>query len=151
MTKLGDRVPAGFRWGVSTASYQIEGAADEGGRGPSIWDTFSHDPGRVLHGDTGDIATDHYHRLDEDLDLLGRLGVDVYRFSFSWSRVLPTGRGAANEEGLGFYDRLDRRTHRPRDPARADPVPLGSPAGPSGRWEVGRPARQSTRSPNTPS
>ncbi|GAA1957900.1 glycoside hydrolase family 1 protein [Microbacterium deminutum] len=106
MTKLGDRVPEGFLWGVSTAAYQIEGAVAEGGRAPSIWDVFSHQPGRVLHGDTGDIATDHYHRLDEDLDLLQRLGVDVYRFSFSWSRVLPAGRGTVNEEGLRFYDRL---------------------------------------------
>ncbi|MFI8593160.1 GH1 family beta-glucosidase [Microbacterium sp. NPDC078428] len=98
--------PADFAWGVSTAAYQIEGAAAEDGRGPSIWDTFSHTPGRVRHGDTGDVATDHYHRLDEDLDLLADLGAQVYRFSFSWSRVLPTGRGDVNEKGLEFYDRL---------------------------------------------
>jgi beta-glucosidase len=98
--------PEGFLWGVSTAAYQIEGAAAEGGRGPSIWDTFSHEPGRVRHGDTGDVATDHYHRLNEDLDLLSALGAKVYRFSFSWSRVLPAGRGDVNEEGLVFYDRL---------------------------------------------
>ncbi|RZT66469.1 beta-glucosidase [Microcella alkaliphila] len=106
MTKHGDNDSHPFLWGVSTAAYQIEGAAAEDGRGPSIWDTFSHEPGRVLHGDTGDIATDHYHRLEEDLDLLNELGVDVYRFSFSWSRVLPTGRGKVNERGLEFYDRL---------------------------------------------
>ncbi|MDX2377857.1 GH1 family beta-glucosidase [Microbacterium sp. LRZ72] len=98
--------PHDFLWGVSTAAYQIEGAAAEDGRGPSIWDTFSHEAGRVLHGDTGDVATDHYHRLDEDLDLLAELGTKVYRFSFSWSRVLPSGRGTVNEAGLTFYDRL---------------------------------------------
>lgn len=98
--------PAGFAWGVSTAAFQIEGASTEDGRGPSIWDEFCATPGKVLHGDTGEIATDHYHRLDEDLDLLARLGVDVYRFSFSWSRVLPSGTGDPNPLGLAFYDRL---------------------------------------------
>ena len=75
--------PEGFLWGAATAAYQIEGAVDEGGRGPSIWDTFSHTPGKVLHGDTGDIACDHYHRLDEDLDLMASLGLRAYRFSVS--------------------------------------------------------------------
>lgn len=98
--------PDGFSWGVSTASYQIEGAARDGGRGPSIWDTFSHTPGRIRNGDTGDIACDHYNRLDEDLDLLARLGVDVYRFSIAWPRVQPDGHGPANAEGLDFYSRL---------------------------------------------
>ncbi|MEN9705370.1 MAG: hypothetical protein RLZZ393_1249, partial [Pseudomonadota bacterium] len=98
--------PAGFAWGVSTSSYQIEGAIAEGGRGPSIWDFFSRVPGRVHHGDVGDIACDHYHRLDEDLDLLAELGVQVYRFSIAWPRVLPQGVGAANDAGLAFYDRL---------------------------------------------
>lgn len=98
--------PAGFLWGVSTAAYQIEGAAREGGRGPSIWDTFSHTPGRTLNGDTGDVACDHYHRLDEDLDLLARLGARVYRFSIAWSRIQPSGSGPANEAGIDFYSRL---------------------------------------------
>lgn len=98
--------PGGFRWGVSTAAYQIEGAAAEDGRGPSIWDTFSRIPGRVRRGETGDIATDHYHRLEEDLDLIERLGVDVYRFSLAWSRLLPAGRGVTNPAGIAFYDRL---------------------------------------------
>lgn len=98
--------PAGFSWGVSTASYQIEGAANEDGRGRSIWDTFSHEPGRVSNGDTGDIACDHYHRLDEDLDLLADLGVQVYRFSIAWPRVQPGGRGQANQAGIAFYNRL---------------------------------------------
>jgi beta-glucosidase len=98
--------PSGFRWGVSTASYQIEGAVGEDGRGPSIWDTFSHTPGRVKHGDTGDVACDHYHRWQDDLDLLARLGVGAYRFSIAWPRIQPTGEGPANAAGLAFYDRL---------------------------------------------
>ncbi|MGI4732685.1 MAG: GH1 family beta-glucosidase [Janthinobacterium lividum] len=98
--------PAGFAWGVSTAAYQIEGAVGEGGRGESIWDRFSHSPGAVLHGDTGDVACDHYHRLDEDLDLLATLGVQVYRFSLAWPRIQPSGRGEANAAGIAFYDRL---------------------------------------------
>jgi beta-glucosidase len=98
--------PPTFRWGVATSAYQIEGAAQEGGRGPSIWDTFSHTPGKTLNGDTGDVACDHYHRLDSDLDLIAALGVDSYRFSIAWPRVQPLGCGAWNEEGLQFYDRL---------------------------------------------
>jgi len=91
---------------VSTAAYQIEGAVDEDGRGPSIWDTFVHEPGRVANGDTGDVACDHYHRYAEDVELMAGLGVDAYRFSVSWSRILPEGRGATNPAGLAFYDRL---------------------------------------------
>ena len=85
--------PEGFQVGVSTASYQIEGAVHEGGRGPSIWDTFAHTPGRILNGDTGDVACDHYHRWEEDLDLMAALGIESYRFSIAWPRVQPTGRG----------------------------------------------------------
>ena len=95
-----------FCFGVATAAYQIEGAAREGGRGASIWDTFSHTPGKTVNGDTGDVACDHYHRWREDLDLIAGLGVDAYRFSIAWPRVQPLGRGAWNEEGLAFYDRL---------------------------------------------
>ena len=98
--------PEDFLWGAATASYQIEGAAGEGGRGPSIWDTFSHTPGKVLHGDTGDIACDHYHRLEEDLDLMAEIGLKAYRFSVAWPRIQPDGSGRANEEGLDFYRRL---------------------------------------------
>jgi beta-glucosidase len=98
--------PATFLWGVSTAAYQIEGAVREDGRGVSIWDTFSHTPGRVRDGDTGDIACDHYHRWPEDVALLGDLGVDAYRFSIAWPRVQPDGSGAVNAKGLDFYDRL---------------------------------------------
>jgi beta-glucosidase len=95
-----------FIWGVSTSSYQIEGAAKEDGRGPSIWDTYSRQPGRVTNGDTGDIACDHYHRYREDIALMKDLGVDAYRFSVAWPRILPEGRGKVNDAGLGFYDRL---------------------------------------------
>ena len=95
-----------FIWGTATASYQIEGAVDEGGRGLSIWDTFSHTPGRTLNGDTGDTATDHYHRLEEDLDLIARLGVSAYRFSIAWPRIQPTGTGPVNQAGVEFYSRL---------------------------------------------
>ena len=100
------RFPDGFLWGTATASYQIEGAAKEDGRGTSIWDTFSHTPGKVLHGDTGDVACDHYHRLDEDLDLMAEIGLQAYRFSVAWPRIQPEGRGPVNQKGLDFYRRL---------------------------------------------
>jgi beta-glucosidase len=98
--------PENFLWGAATASYQIEGAVDEDGRGTSIWDTFSHAPGNVYRGDTGDVACDHYHRLDEDLDLMAELGLQAYRFSVAWPRVQPDGSGPANGKGLDFYRRL---------------------------------------------
>jgi beta-glucosidase len=95
-----------FVWGVATAAYQIEGAAREDGRGPSIWDTFSHTPGKTVRGDTGDVACDHYHRWRDDIELIASLGVDAYRFSIAWPRVQPLGHGAWNDKGLDFYDRL---------------------------------------------
>jgi len=98
--------PDGFAWGTATASYQIEGAVAEDGRSPSIWDTFSHMPGKVQDGDTGDVADDHYHRYAEDVDLMAGLGVGWYRFSLAWPRLLPEGGGALNEAGLDFYSRL---------------------------------------------
>lgn len=98
--------PEGFLWGSATASYQIEGAAAEGGRTPSIWDTYSRTPGRILNGDTGDVADDHYHRWEEDVRHIADLGLDAYRFSISWSRVLPGGTGPLNPEGVAFYSRL---------------------------------------------
>lgn len=98
--------PAGFLWGTATAAYQIEGAAGSDGRGVSIWDTFSRRPGAVHNGDTGDVACDHYHRMEEDLDLLAQLGAPAYRFSIAWPRVQPTGKGPAHQPGLDFYRRL---------------------------------------------
>ncbi len=96
--------PSGFQWGVATSSYQIEGAADS--RGLSIWDTFSQTPGRVLNGDTGVTACDHVHRFRDDIALMAELGVRHYRFSISWPRIIPEGRGTVNQEGLAFYDEL---------------------------------------------
>ncbi|QKW38433.1 beta-glucosidase [Actinomadura sp. NAK00032] len=100
------RFPEGFLWGTATAAYQIEGAVKEDGRGPSIWDSFCAQPGRIKNGDTGEIACDHYHRWPEDVALMAGLGVNAYRFSVAWPRVQPDGRGPANPKGLDFYDRL---------------------------------------------
>ena len=102
--------PPGFVWGTATASYQIEGAVTEGGRTPSIWDTFSHTPGKVHGGDTGDVADDHYHRYDQDVALMRELGIGSYRFSVAWPRITPhvtaRGLGPVNETGVDFYSRL---------------------------------------------
>jgi beta-glucosidase len=108
MTAAGEvlRFPDGFAWGAATASYQIEGAVHEGGRSPSIWDTFAHAPGKVQNGDTGDVAVDHYHRYREDVGLLADLGVTHYRFSLAWPRLQPDGRGGLNHDGVDFYNRL---------------------------------------------
>lgn len=97
--------PAGFVWGAATAAYQIEGAAQEDGRGESIWDRFSHTPGKTKNGATGDVACDHYHRWHDDFALLGELHANAYRFSISWPRILPSGRGQINQVGLDFYSR----------------------------------------------
>ncbi|OIJ93162.1 GH1 family beta-glucosidase [Streptomyces monashensis] len=98
--------PPDFLWGTATAAYQIEGAVAEDGRAPSIWDTFSHTPGRTANGDTGDVACDHYHRWREDIALMRQLGVDAYRLSVAWPRVMPAGTGPVNPKGLAFYDEL---------------------------------------------
>jgi len=98
--------PESFLWGSATSSYQIEGAWKEDGKGPSIWDVFSHTPGRVINGDTGDVAIDHYHRYRDDIHLMSDLGLQAYRFSFSWPRILPEGTGTIQRLGLDFYDRL---------------------------------------------
>ena len=100
------RFPDGFLWGAATAAYQIEGAHDADGKGPSIWDTFSHTEGKIERGEVGDVACDHYHRYRDDVALLGELSLNAYRFSVSWPRVLPQGTGAPNAKGLSFYDRL---------------------------------------------
>src|SRR5690348_17586935 len=98
--------PAGFTWGAATAAYQIEGAADADGKGPSVWDTFSHTPGKVRGGDTGDVACDAYHRYAEDAGLMAALGLGAYRFSVSWPRIQPDGRGPVNQRGLDYYRAL---------------------------------------------
>jgi beta-glucosidase len=103
---LAGRFPPGFAWGAATAAYQIEGSVDVDGRTPSVWDTFSHTPGRTRNGETGDVACDHYRRWRGDLDLMAELGLRAYRFSISWPRVQPGGSGGANPAGLDFYDRL---------------------------------------------
>jgi beta-glucosidase len=103
---LAARFPPAFTWGVATAAFQIEGAAHEGGKGESIWDRFCRVPGAIADGSNGDVACDHVHRLQADLDLIAGLGVDVYRFSISWPRVQPAGQGAWSEVGLSFYERL---------------------------------------------
>src|SRR5438270_7668542 len=103
---MAEHFPPGFLFGASTAAYQIEGAASEDGRGPSIWAKFSHSPGKIVGDDNGDVACDHYHRYPEDVALMRELGLNAYRLSTSWSRILPEGRGAVNAKGLEFYERL---------------------------------------------
>ncbi|HET7684288.1 MAG TPA: family 1 glycosylhydrolase, partial [Marmoricola sp.] len=98
--------PGGFTWGTATASYQVEGAVGEDGRGPSIWDTFTRRPGAIVDGSDGSVACDSYHRLDDDLALVAGLGVDSYRFSLAWPRIQPAGFGPVEPRGLGYYDRL---------------------------------------------
>ena len=98
--------PQGFTWGAATSAYQIEGGWDADGKGESIWDRYSHQPYNVANAETGDVAADHYHRWQEDVDLMRRLGLKSYRFSISWPRIFPQGKGAPNPLGLAFYDRL---------------------------------------------
>ncbi|HZL25440.1 MAG TPA: GH1 family beta-glucosidase [Acidobacteriaceae bacterium] len=98
--------PAGFLWGSATASYQVEGAVHEGGRGPSVWDTFSHTPGKTFHGDTGDVADDFYHLYPKDIASMKELGLKTFRFSVAWSRIFPQGTGRPNQQGVDFYKRL---------------------------------------------
>lgn len=133
----GAQFPTGFIWGAATASYQVEGAAAEGGRTPSIWDTFSRTPGKVRNGDTGDIAADHYHRYRDDVALMKQLGLKAYRFSVSWSRVQPTGRGPAVERGLDFYRKLVDELLDSRHHAGRHPLPLGPAPGARGRRMAG--------------
>jgi beta-glucosidase len=98
--------PKDFIWGCAASAYQVEGAWNEDGKGPSIWDTFVHTPGKIANGETADITVDHYHRYKEDVALMKELGLDAYRFSIAWSRILPAGTGSVNQAGLDFYDRL---------------------------------------------
>jgi len=105
-THIASFFPTNFLWGAATASYQIEGAAHEDGRGLSIWDQFASIPGKIYQGENGDIAADHYHRVPEDVALMAELGLNAYRFSIAWPRILPQGTGTPNTRGLDFYDRL---------------------------------------------
>ena len=98
--------PDNFMWGAATAAYQIERARNEDGKGESIWDRFSHTPGKIETGETGDVACDHYHRWREDISLMREIGIHGYRFSLAWTRVLPEGRGKVNQAGIDFYSRL---------------------------------------------
>ncbi|KAE9342817.1 Beta-glucosidase 4 [Phytophthora fragariae] len=100
------KFPDGFMWGTATASYQVEGALSEGGRGDSIWDAFSRTPGKVVNGDTGEKAVDHYHRYKEDVQLMKKMGLKAYRLSIAWPRIIPAGVGKVNEEGVEFYNKL---------------------------------------------
>ncbi len=105
--------PGDFVWGASTSSYQIEGGWNENGKGPSIWGFFCRIPGKVRPGDTGDVACDHYHRYAEDVDLMAEMGLQAYRFSISWPRIQPDGKGKPNREGIRFYsDLIDRLLDR---------------------------------------
>lgn len=106
MEDPGIKLPRGFYLGTASAAYQIEGATTQDGRGPSIWDQYVKAPGAIENGDTGDTACDHYNRWREDVEIMRRLGLNAYRFSIGWSRVLPQGRGMANRKGLDFYSRL---------------------------------------------
>ena len=106
LSELRASFPSNFLWGTATSAYQIEGAWNEDGRGESIWDRFSHTPGRVKGGDTGDVACDHYHRWQEDIALMQQMGLNAYRFSIAWPRIFPQGDGQPNPKGLDFYDRL---------------------------------------------
>ena len=109
------RFPDGFLWGAATSAYQIEGSPLADGAGPSNWHRFSHTPGCTFENQTGDVACDHYRRLEQDLDLMKQLGLGAYRFSISWSRIFPEGRGRINQAGLDFYARLvDGLVHRER-------------------------------------
>src|SRR6516165_7180398 len=100
------KFPNQFHWGVATAAYQVEGAVNEDGRGPSIWDTYAHTPGKIKNGDNADIASDHYHRYKDDVKLMQGIGAKAYRFSVAWPRIFPTGTGQPNLKGLDFYSRL---------------------------------------------
>jgi beta-glucosidase len=104
MTSL--KFPKNFVWGAATSAYQIEGAWNADGKGPSIWDTFSHKPGKIINNENGDVTVDHYHRYKDDVELMADLGLKAYRFSIAWTRILPDGRGNVNKKGWAFYDRL---------------------------------------------
>ena len=117
--------PKDFLWGAAAASYQIEGAAYEDGKGLSVWDMLCRKPGAVWNGDTGDVADDHYHRYREDVGLMKQIGLKAYRLSISWPRVIPAGTGTVNEKGPRFLRPADRRAAGGEDPAVDHAIPLG--------------------------
>ena len=122
--------PQDFMWGAASAAYQIEGGAREDGKGPSIWDAFSHTYGKTYGGHTGDIAADAYHRFEEDLDLMQQLGIRHYRFSISWPRVFPNGKAdRVNPAGIAYYDRIVDGCLAHGITPLDHPVSLGPPAG----------------------
>jgi beta-glucosidase len=129
--------PEGFLWGTATAAYQIEGGHDADGRGPSIWDTFSHQPGRIYQDQNGDVADDHYHRYAEDVGIMADLGLNAYRFSVSWSRVIPSGRVPAIS-AVSTLQQARRRAAGEEHPPLHHPVPLGSAAGARRSRRLGR-------------
>ena len=144
------RFPADFTWGASTSSYQIEGAVDEDGRGQSIWDVFSHTPGMVKNGDTGDVACDHYHRWVEDVEWLARGGFNAYRFSTAWPRILPAGARRDRTARARFLRSAGRRADRARHHAVAVPLSLGFAASACrSRAAAGSTATPPTNSPTT--
>jgi beta-glucosidase len=127
--------PKGFLWGCATASYQIEGGAKDDGRGPSLWDVFSHTPGKTHNGDTGDVADDSYHLYKQDVQLMKNLGVSTYRMSISWSRVFPTGKGEANQKGLDYYSRVVDELLANNITPYITMFHWDTPAGLSGGWQ----------------
>lgn len=141
--------PHDFLWGTATAAYQIEGAVAEDGRSPSIWDTFSHTPGKVAGNDNGDVACDHYHRWSEDIGLMRQLGTNAYRLSIAWPRVVPGGDGPVNPKGLAFYDELiDGLLEAGITPP--SPSTTGTSPRPCRTGAAGRSGRPPSRSPSTP-
>src|SRR5262249_20011338 len=125
-TAVSRRFPEGFYWGVATSSYQVEGAWDEDGKGVSIWDTYTHTPGKMENGDNGDVANDHYHRYKEDVALMQSIGATAYRFSIAWPRIFPDGSGRPNPKGSAF-------SARPVDPVREAGI---EPFAPLSHWDL---------------
>jgi hypothetical protein len=139
--------PPDFVWGVSTSAFQIEGATREGGRGSSIWDTFTATDGKIARGERANIAADHYHRYPEDIALMAELGVGAYRMSVAWPRIQPTGKGTPNREGLDFYDRL---LDQVCDAGTSPVFITGIPRSPSKTRAAGLRGRQLSASASTP-
>ncbi len=142
--------PKGFQWGTASASYQIEGAWNEDGKGESIWDRFCHTPGKIKNGDTGDVACDYYHRYREDIAMMADLGLNASRISISWPRILPEGRGAINQKGLDFYSRVIDELLRRKIKPFVTLLPLGPAAGARGCGRMAESRHRRSISPTTP-